>query len=94
VVANALEFLVTGGTGSLGSCVVDRLRGAGRGVRVFSRSGGDGGTETEDRRSSPTRRDGAGFPMLNAALQETTSSIHFALNIQGEVGVPRLDLIL
>ena len=38
----AREFLVTGGTGSLGSRVVDRLRGAGREVRVFSRSGEEG----------------------------------------------------
>ncbi|MDP8953163.1 MAG: SDR family oxidoreductase [Actinomycetota bacterium] len=34
---NASEFLVTGGTGSLGSRVVDRLRAAGRDVRVLSR---------------------------------------------------------
>ena len=38
---NARRFLVTGGTGTLGSRVVDRLRGAGREVRVFSRSGGE-----------------------------------------------------
>jgi uncharacterized protein YbjT (DUF2867 family) len=34
----ASEVLVTGGTGSLGRRVVDRLRDAGRGVRVLSRS--------------------------------------------------------
>jgi uncharacterized protein YbjT (DUF2867 family) len=39
---NERRFLVTGGTGTLGSRVVDRLRGAGGEVRVFSRSGGDG----------------------------------------------------
>ena len=39
---NARRFLVTGGTGTLGSRMVDRLRAAGREVRVFSRSGGDG----------------------------------------------------
>jgi uncharacterized protein YbjT (DUF2867 family) len=32
------EFLITGGTGSLGRRVADRLRGAGRDVRVLSRS--------------------------------------------------------
>ena len=35
---NASTFLVTGGTGSLGSRVVNRLRGAGREVRALSRS--------------------------------------------------------
>ncbi len=39
---NASEFLVTGGTGSLGRRVVDRLRDAGREVRVISRSGRPG----------------------------------------------------
>jgi uncharacterized protein YbjT (DUF2867 family) len=39
---NGAAFLVTGGTGSLGSRVVDYLHGAGREVRVFSRSGGEG----------------------------------------------------
>lgn len=33
------EVLVTGGRGALGSGVVDRLRAAGREVRVLSRSG-------------------------------------------------------
>ena len=36
------EILVTGGTGSLGRRVVDRLRSAGRDVRVLSRSGRSG----------------------------------------------------
>jgi uncharacterized protein YbjT (DUF2867 family) len=36
---NASEILVTGGSGSLGSRVVDRLRDAGREVRALSRSG-------------------------------------------------------
>jgi uncharacterized protein YbjT (DUF2867 family) len=36
------EILVTGGTGSLGRRVVDRLRAAGREVRVLSRSGRPG----------------------------------------------------
>ncbi len=36
---DASEFLVTGGTGSLGSRVVDRLRDSGRDVRVLSRGG-------------------------------------------------------
>jgi len=39
---SVLKVLVTGGTGTLGSLVVDRLRGAGRGVRIFSRSGRPG----------------------------------------------------
>ena len=39
---NASEVLVTGGTGSLGSRVVDRLRSAGREVRALSRSGRPG----------------------------------------------------
>ena len=36
------EVLVTGGRGALGSGVVDRLRAAGRRVRVLSRSGKPG----------------------------------------------------
>jgi nucleoside-diphosphate-sugar epimerase len=36
------EILVTGGTGSLGRRVVDRLQDAGREVRVLSRSGRPG----------------------------------------------------
>ncbi len=39
---NAAEFLVTGGTGSLGRRVVSRLREAGRDVQVLSRSGRPG----------------------------------------------------
>ncbi len=35
---NASEILVTGGTGSLGSRVVDGLRAVGRDVRALSRS--------------------------------------------------------
>jgi nucleoside-diphosphate-sugar epimerase len=36
------EILVTGGTGVLGRRVVDRLRAAGHGARVLSRSGREG----------------------------------------------------
>jgi uncharacterized protein YbjT (DUF2867 family) len=39
---NAPEILVTGGSGSLGSRVVDRLRDAGHGVGALSRSGRPG----------------------------------------------------
>jgi uncharacterized protein YbjT (DUF2867 family) len=39
---NGPGFLVTGGTGSFGSRVVDHLRGSGREVRVLSRSGRPG----------------------------------------------------
>jgi uncharacterized protein YbjT (DUF2867 family) len=39
---NAPEILVTGGSGSLGSRVVDRLRDAGQEVRALSRSGRPG----------------------------------------------------
>jgi uncharacterized protein YbjT (DUF2867 family) len=39
---NASELLVTGGTGALGSQVMARLRGNGRDVRIFSRSGRPG----------------------------------------------------
>jgi uncharacterized protein YbjT (DUF2867 family) len=39
---NASGILVTGGSGSLGSRVVDRLRDAGREVRALSRSGRSG----------------------------------------------------
>ena len=41
----ASDFLVTGGTGSLGRRVVDRLRGAGNEVRVLSHSGRRGTVE-------------------------------------------------
>ena len=44
---NASEILVTGGTGSLGSRVVDRLRDAGVGVQVMT-SSGRGGTVRGD----------------------------------------------
>jgi uncharacterized protein YbjT (DUF2867 family) len=39
---NASEVLVTGGTGSLGSRVVERLRAAGREARILSRGGRPG----------------------------------------------------
>jgi uncharacterized protein YbjT (DUF2867 family) len=39
---NASEILVTGGSGSLGGRVVNRLRDAGREVRVLSRGGRPG----------------------------------------------------
>ncbi|MDQ5810145.1 MAG: NAD-dependent epimerase/dehydratase family protein, partial [Actinomycetota bacterium] len=39
---SAHEFLVTGGTGSLGRRVVERLRDGGREVRVMSHSGRPG----------------------------------------------------
>lgn len=39
---NASELLVTGGTGTLGSRVVDRLREAGHAVHILSRSGRPG----------------------------------------------------
>jgi len=39
---NASGFLVTGGTGSLGSRVATRLHNAGHEVRALSRSGRDG----------------------------------------------------
>lgn len=44
---NASEILITGGTGSLGSRVVDRLRDAGVGVQVMT-SSGRGGTVRGD----------------------------------------------
>ena len=34
-------ILVTGGTGTLGRCVVARVRDAGQNVRVLSRAGGE-----------------------------------------------------
>jgi uncharacterized protein YbjT (DUF2867 family) len=40
-------ILVTGGTGTLGRCVVTRLRSAGRDVRVLSRHPHDGGDSIE-----------------------------------------------
>ncbi len=39
---NTSEILVTGGTGSLGRRVADRLRDAGRDVRTLSRTGRPG----------------------------------------------------
>jgi nucleoside-diphosphate-sugar epimerase len=67
-VVNGSEFLVTGGTGSLGSRVVDRLRGAGREVRVFSRRGGEG----------RVRGDLATGEGLEAAVQSIETIIHCA----------------
>jgi DNA-binding NarL/FixJ family response regulator len=65
---NAPGFLVTGGTGSLGSRVVERLHGAGREVRVFSRSGGEG----------RVRGDLATGKGLEAAVQGVETIVHCA----------------
>jgi uncharacterized protein YbjT (DUF2867 family) len=67
---NGAAFLVTGGTGSLGSRVVDRLRGAGCEVRVFSRSGGEG----------RVRGDLATGEGLEAVVQGVETIIHCASN--------------
>ena len=61
-------ILVTGGTGSLGSRVVDGLRGAGHGVRVLSRSG----------RSDTVRGDLATGEGLEAAVEGVETLVHCA----------------
>ena len=65
---NARRVLVTGGTGTLGSHVVDRLHAAGREVRVFSRSGGNG----------RVRGDLATGDGLEAAVQGVETIVHCA----------------
>ena len=64
------EILVTGGTGSLGRRVVDRLRTAGREVRVLSRSG----------RPSTVRGDLSTGENLEAAVRGTDTIVHCATN--------------
>jgi uncharacterized protein YbjT (DUF2867 family) len=59
--------LVTGGTGALGRRV-DRLRGAGHEVRIFSRSGGEG----------RVRGDLATGEGLEAAVQGAETIVHCA----------------
>lgn len=66
--ADAAEVLVTGGTGMLGSRVVERLRAAGRGARVLSRSGGEG----------RVRGDLGTGEGLEEALRGVTTVIHCA----------------
>jgi uncharacterized protein YbjT (DUF2867 family) len=64
----APRFLVTGGTGSLGSRVVERLRGAGQGIRVLSRSG----------RPDTLRGDLATGEGLEAAVEGVETVVHCA----------------
>jgi uncharacterized protein YbjT (DUF2867 family) len=65
---DAPRFLVTGGTGSLGSRVVKRLRGAGHGVRILSRSG----------RPDTLRGDLATDEGLEAAVEGVETVVHCA----------------
>ncbi|MCA1688303.1 MAG: NAD(P)H-binding protein [Actinobacteria bacterium] len=62
------EILVTGGRGSLGRRVVDRLRAAGREVRVLSRSG----------RPGTFRGDLSTGENLEAAVREVSTIVHCA----------------
>jgi uncharacterized protein YbjT (DUF2867 family) len=62
------EILVTGGTGSLGRRVVDRLRAAGREVRVLSRSG----------RPGTVRGDLSTGEGLEAAVRGVSTIVHCA----------------
>jgi uncharacterized protein YbjT (DUF2867 family) len=64
------EILVTGGTGTLGRRVVDRLRAAGRAVRVLSRSG----------RPGTVRGDLSTGENLEAAIRGIDTIIHCASN--------------
>jgi nucleoside-diphosphate-sugar epimerase len=67
---NAQEILVTGGTGTLGRRVVDRLRAAGREVRVLSRSGSPG----------TVRGDLSTGENLEAAVRGVDTIVHCASN--------------
>jgi uncharacterized protein YbjT (DUF2867 family) len=62
------EVLVTGGSGSLGRRVVDRLRVAGREVRVLSRSG----------RPGTVRGDLSTGENLEAAVRGVDTIVHCA----------------
>jgi uncharacterized protein YbjT (DUF2867 family) len=64
------EILVTGGTGSLGRRVVDRLRVAGHKVRVLSRSG----------RPGTRRGDLSTGENLEAAVRGVSTIVHCATN--------------
>jgi uncharacterized protein YbjT (DUF2867 family) len=65
---NASELLVTGGTGTLGTRVVARLRGAGRDVRILSRS----------RRPGTIRGDLTTGEGLEAAVEGIKTIVHCA----------------
>ncbi|MDQ3913110.1 MAG: NAD(P)H-binding protein [Actinomycetota bacterium] len=67
---SASEILVTGGTGTLGRRVVDRLRADGRQVRVLSRSG----------RPGTVRGDLSTGENLEAAVRGTDTIVHCASN--------------
>ena len=67
---SASQILVTGGTGTLGRRVVDRLRAAGREVRVLSRSG----------RPGTVRGDLSTGENLGAAVRGTDTIVHCASN--------------
>ena len=64
------EILVTGGMGSLGRRVVDRLRAAGREVRVLSHSG----------RPGTVRGDLSTGENLEAAVRGVSAIVHCATN--------------
>ncbi len=64
------EILVTGGTGPLGGRVVDRLRVAGREVRVLSRSDSPG----------TVRGDLSSGENLGAAVRGADTIVHCASN--------------
>jgi uncharacterized protein YbjT (DUF2867 family) len=75
----ASSILVTGGTGTLGSLVVARLREAGREVRVLSRHGGGAGLGIDAVSADLTS--GAG---VDAALHDIDTVVHCAGTRSGD----------
>ena len=72
-------ILVTGGTGTLGRLLVPRLRYAGRGVRVLSRSAHDDGAGVEHVSGDLATGDG-----IEAAVKGTEVVVHCAGSSKGD----------
>jgi uncharacterized protein YbjT (DUF2867 family) len=75
----ASPILVTGGTGTLGRCVVPRLRDAGHDVRVLSRHRHDSDNRTEFVTGDLTTGDG-----IDAAVEGTEIIVHCAGTSKGD----------
>lgn len=72
-------ILVTGGTGTLGRLVVERLRAAGHDVRVLSRSGGTPSDGVTHFRADLVAGEG-----IDAALQDVGTVVHLAGGPKGD----------
>lgn len=82
---SAAPVVVTGGTGTVGQLVVDRLRAAGRDVRVLSRHPGEPAPGIEPAIADLSTGDG-----VAAALSGATTVVHCAGSARGDDAKARL----